>query len=121
MGGGGFALTYLATHTKLDRPVVIKTPNFSVQNDPDYPKYVQRFIKEGRILAQICADSHPNIVQISDLFQDSNYPCLVMQYIPGMNLWNLVKQRGKLPESEAVKYIRQIGLAFSTFSILFYF
>ncbi|MEM7553239.1 MAG: GUN4 domain-containing protein [Cyanobacteria bacterium P01_A01_bin.84] len=111
LGGGGFALTYLATHTKLNRPVVIKTPNLNVQNDPDYPKYVQRFIKEGQILAKICADSHPNVVQVNDLFEENNRHCLVMQYIPGMSLWDLVRQQDKLPEIEAVRYIYQIGLA----------
>jgi eukaryotic-like serine/threonine-protein kinase len=111
LGGGGFALTYLAIHTNLNRPVVIKTPNINVQNDPNYSKYVKRFQKEGRMLAQVCDDSHPNIVQVIDLFEDDNRHCLVMQYIPGMSLWDLVRQQGKLSETEAVKYINQIGLA----------
>ncbi|WP_052754442.1 serine/threonine-protein kinase [Calothrix sp. 336/3] len=111
LGGGGFALTYLATHTQLNRPVVIKTPNINVQNDPEYPKYVERFQKEGQMLAQVCKDSHPHIVQAIDLFEDDNRHCLVMQYIPGMSLWDLVRQQGKLPETTAVKYIQQIGLA----------
>jgi eukaryotic-like serine/threonine-protein kinase len=111
LGGGGFALTYLATHTNLNRLVVIKTPNLNVQNDLDYSKYVERFKKEGRMLAQICTDSHPNIVQVIDLFEDNNRHCLVMQYIPGMSLWDLVQQQGNLTETEAVKYIYQIGLA----------
>jgi eukaryotic-like serine/threonine-protein kinase len=111
LGGGGFALTYLATHTNLNRLVVIKTPNLSVQNDPDYPKYLERFKKEGRMLAQICTDSHPNIVQVMDLFEDNSRHCLVMLYIPGMSLWDLVRQQGKLSETTAVKYISQIGLA----------
>jgi eukaryotic-like serine/threonine-protein kinase len=111
LGGGGFALTYLATHTNLNRLVVIKTPNINVQNDPDYPKYVERFKKEGRMLAQVCDDSHPNIVQVMDLFEDDSRHCLVMLYIPGMSLWDLVRQQGKLSETTAVKYISQIGLA----------
>ena len=62
-------------------------------------------------MARICADSHPNIVQVNDLFEESNHYCLVMQYIPGMSLWDLVREQGKLSETEAVKYIYQIGLA----------
>jgi eukaryotic-like serine/threonine-protein kinase len=111
LGGGGFALTYLATHTRLNHPVVIKTPNINVQNDPEYPKYLERFEKEGQMLAQVCRDSHPHIVQAIDLFEDENRHCLVMQYIPGMSLWDLVRQQGKLLETTAVKYIHQIGLA----------
>ncbi|NJL62587.1 MAG: SUMF1/EgtB/PvdO family nonheme iron enzyme [Methylacidiphilales bacterium] len=111
LGGGGFAVTYLATHTNLNRLVVIKTPNIYVQNDPEYPKYVERFKKEGRMLAHICTESHPHIVQVIDLFEDDKRHCLVMQYIPGMSLWDLVRQQGKLSETIAVKYIHQIGLA----------
>ena len=112
LGGGGFALTYQAMHTKLNRRVVIKTPNISVQRDPDYPKYVERFKKEAQMLAMCCTDSHPHIVQVFDFFveEDGRY-CLEMQYIAGESLWEYVQRQGKLPETEAVKYIRQMGLA----------
>lgn len=112
LGGGGFALTYQAMHTKLNCRVVIKTPNISVQRDPDYPKYLERFKKEAQMLAMCCTDSHPHIVQVFDFFveEDGRY-CLEMQYIAGESLWEYVQRQGKLPETEAVKYIRQIGLA----------
>ncbi|MEH2354958.1 serine/threonine-protein kinase [Nostoc sp.] len=112
LGGGGFALTYQAMHTKLNRRVVIKTPNISVQRDPDYPKYVERFKKEAQMLAMCCRDSHPYIVQVFDFFveEDGRY-CLEMQYIAGESLWEYVQRQGKLPETEAVKYIHQMGLA----------
>lgn len=112
LGGGGFALTYQAMHTKLNRRVVIKTPNISVQRDPDYPKYVERFKKEAQMLAMCCTDSHPHIVQVFDFFIEENGRyCLEMQYIAGESLWEYVQRQGKLPETEAVKYIRQMGLA----------
>ncbi|MEH2112450.1 serine/threonine-protein kinase [Nostoc sp.] len=112
LGGGGFALTYQAMHTKLNRRVVIKTPNISVQRDPDYPKYVERFKKEAQMLAMCCRDSHPHIVQVFDFFveEDGRY-CLEMQYIAGESLWEYVQRQGRLPETEAVKYIHQMGLA----------
>ncbi|MEH2182087.1 MAG: serine/threonine-protein kinase [Nostoc sp.] len=112
LSGGGFAVTYQAMHTKQNRRVVIKTPNISVQRDPDYPKYVERFKKEARMLAMCCTDSHPHIVQVFDFFveEDGCY-CLEMQYIAGKSLWEYVQRQGKLPETEAVKYIRQMGLA----------
>ncbi|MBE9001951.1 GUN4 domain-containing protein [Nostoc sp. LEGE 12447] len=112
LGGGGFAVTYQAMHTKLNRRVVIKTPNISVQRDPDYPKYLERFKKEAQMLAMCCTDSHPHIVQVFDFFveEDGRY-CLEMQYIAGESLWEYVRRQGALPETEAVKYIRQMGLA----------
>lgn len=112
LGGGGFALTYQAMHTKLNRRVVIKTPNISVQRDPDYPKYVERFKKEAQMLAMCCTDSHPHIVQVFDFFIEENGRyCLEMQYIAGESLWEYVQRQGKLPETEAIKYIHQMGLA----------
>ncbi|MEH2213888.1 serine/threonine-protein kinase [Nostoc sp.] len=111
LGGGGFALTYQAMHTKLNRRVVIKTPNISVQRDPDYPKYVERFKKEAQMLAMCCTDSHPHIVQVFDFFEKDGRYCLEMQYITGESLWEYVQRQGKLPETEAIKYIRQMGLA----------
>jgi serine/threonine-protein kinase len=92
---------------------VIKTPNEDVKSDPDYAKYVDRFIKEGRMLAQLSNDPHPHIVRISDLFREGDTHCLVMDFIPGESLWHLVGCRGALPETEAVEYIRQIGSALS--------
>ncbi|RCJ36994.1 hypothetical protein A6770_15340 [Nostoc minutum NIES-26] len=111
LGGGGFAVTYQAMHTKLNRRVVIKTPNISVQRDPDYPKYVERFKKEAQMLAMCCADSHPHIVQVFDFFEEDGRYCLEMQYIAGKSLWEYVQTHGALQETDAVKYIRQIGLA----------
>ncbi|MBD2676586.1 MULTISPECIES: serine/threonine-protein kinase [Nostoc] len=111
LGGGGFAVTYQAMHTKLNRRVVIKPPNISVQQDPDYPKYVERFKKEAQMLAMCCTDSHPHIVQVFDFFEADDRYCLEMQYIAGQSLWDYVRRQGALPETEAIKYIRQMGLA----------
>ncbi|HEY9650453.1 MAG TPA: serine/threonine-protein kinase, partial [Coleofasciculaceae cyanobacterium] len=113
LGRGGFGITYKAQHTFLNYDVVIKTPNEDVKFDPDYAKYVERFIKEGRMLAQLSNDPHPHIVRISDLFQEGDTHCLVMDFIPGESLWHLVRRRGALSETEAVEYIRQIGSALS--------
>ncbi|MBD2253155.1 serine/threonine-protein kinase [Nostoc parmelioides] len=111
LGGGGFAVTYQAFHTQLKRRVVIKTPNISIQRDPEYPKYVERFKKEAQMLAMCCADFHPYIVQIFNFFQDDGCCYLEMQYIPGETLWHYVQREGVLQETEAVKYIYQIGSA----------
>ncbi|NER26369.1 MAG: serine/threonine protein kinase [Symploca sp. SIO1C4] len=109
LGQGGFGITYQALHTTLNQQVVIKTPNEYLQHDPDYDKYVKRFIKEARLIAKLSQDPHPHIVRVSDLFNEGETHCLVMEFIPGKSLFELVKQRGALPEAEAINYIRQIG------------
>jgi|GEM_PF-4309950 len=111
LGQGGFGITYKALHDLFNYPVVIKTPNEYLKNDPDYQKYVDRFIKEARILARISRDPHPHIVGVHDLFTESATHCLVMDFVSGENLFELVKRRGALPEAEIVRYVRQIGEA----------
>jgi serine/threonine-protein kinase len=111
LGEGGFGITYQAQHTLLKQWVVIKTPNEILKNDSEYPNYVKRFIQEGRKLAQLSQQPHPNIVRVTELFEDGKTYCLVMDFVPGESLFNLVQKKGSLSELEAVGYIKQIGEA----------
>jgi serine/threonine protein kinase len=106
---GGFGITYKARHLQLNHLVVIKTPNIALQNDPEYPEYVERFIKEGQILAQLSQKAHPSIVRVNDLFQEGSIHCLVMDLIIGESLFDAVQKKGALPELAAVEIISQIG------------
>ena len=109
LGEGGFGITYKVHHQALNQDFVIKTPNARLQNDPDYPKYLNRFIQEGQRVAKICHDPHPYIVRVTDLFEEAGIHCLVMDYVPGESLWKYVQNQGALSEAQAVRYIRQIG------------
>ena len=111
LGQGGFGLTYKATHLQLNHQVVLKTPNVSLQNHSEYPKFVRRFIREGQILAQFCQNANPGIVRVSDLFEEKDIHCLVMDLVIGQSLYDAVQQRGRFPDTEAVAIIRQIGSA----------
>jgi len=111
LGQGGFGITYKARHESLNHNVVIKTPNEYLQYEPDYHKYVARFIEEAQILARLSRDPHPSIVGVHDLFQEGAIYCLVMNFVEGENLFELVRRRGAIREAEAVRYIRQIGEA----------
>lgn len=114
LGEGGFGATYLAIekHEMLgDRKVVIKTPNDTLQNNPNYAKFMDKFIKEGKILYQLVERRNPYIVRVTDLFKEGHLPCLVMDFIEGKSLFQIVQNKGALPEAEAIKYIQQIGSA----------
>lgn len=113
LGQGGFGITYKALHVELNRQVVIKTPNEHLSHDPEYDKYIERFIQEGRTLARLSQDPHPHIVGVIDLFKEGVTHCLVMDFVPGENLFEAVKRRGALSEAEIVPCIRQIGEALS--------
>jgi len=113
LGQGAFGITYKAVHSRINLPVVIKTPNMRLKRDRQYPRYVQKFIQEAELLGQLCQAPHPNIVRVIDYFDegDSNTPCLVMEFIAGKNLFDLIEGQviTILPQTEAIKYICQIG------------
>ncbi|MGC9528797.1 MAG: SUMF1/EgtB/PvdO family nonheme iron enzyme [Limnospira sp.] len=111
LGQGGFGITYKALHRGFNAPVVIKTPNAFLQHDPDYAKYVQRFIREAQILAQLERDPNPHIVRVKDLFQEAGAHCLVMEFIEGKNLYTLVQEQGTLSEQTALALICPIARA----------
>lgn len=111
LGEGGFGITYQARHTLLQQLMVIKTPNERLKNDPEYPKYLQRFVEEGRRLEKLSEKQHPNIVRVRDLFEERGIYCLVMDFVSGESLFDLVGRRGALPPTQAVEYVRQIGEA----------
>ncbi|MEJ1932101.1 serine/threonine-protein kinase, partial [Nostoc sp. NIES-2111] len=113
LGQGGFGITYKALQVSLNRRVVIKTPNEHLSYDPEYKKYLERFVKEAQTLASLSQDPNPHIVGMIDLFQESNTYCLVMDFVEGENLFESVRRRGILPEAEIVTYVCQIGEALS--------
>jgi eukaryotic-like serine/threonine-protein kinase len=108
LGRGGFGITFKATHHYLGQPVVIKTLNDSVRQHPQFAEFESKFQDEARRLA-LCV--HPNIVRVSDFFIEDLRPYMVMDYIPGKTLGDLVLTGKLLPETLALHYIRQIGAA----------
>ncbi len=114
LGRGGFGITYHARHQELNTEVVIKTPDILQKKDIEYEKYVQQFQSEGRKLAKFSAKPHAHIVRIRDYFLEAKLPCLVMDFIRGQTLMEIVKTQGRLSEADCLTYIRQIGKALTT-------
>ena len=63
------------------------------------------------MLERFSAKPHPHIVCIRNFFQEEDNYCLVMDFVDGETLFEVVRRRGRIPEKEAVKYIKQIGSA----------
>ncbi|NES79032.1 MULTISPECIES: serine/threonine-protein kinase [Okeania] len=108
LGRGGFGITIKATHNYLGQPVVIKTLNESLRQHPNFEEFQRKFQDEARRLA-LCV--HPNIVRVSDFFVEDGQPYMVMDYIPGTTLAEVIYSGQPLPEAIAVHYIRQVGNA----------
>ncbi|MDJ0735746.1 MAG: bifunctional serine/threonine-protein kinase/formylglycine-generating enzyme family protein [Nostocaceae cyanobacterium] len=109
LGEGGIGITYLAKNRRGEL-WVIKTLREEILNNPVWipqqGKLKQNFIYEGFRLG-LCRHSH--IVQVDNFFDHDDLPCIVMEYIPGEDLKKRITQKGALPETEALLYIRQIG------------
>ncbi|MBD2314978.1 serine/threonine protein kinase [Desertifilum sp. FACHB-1129] len=108
LGQGGFGVTFKATHHYLHQVVVIKTLNDSMRQHPDFANLQRKFQDEARRLA---ACVHPHIVRISDYFTEDGLPYMVMDYIPGQTLAEVVFPDRPLAEAIAIRYIQQIGAA----------
>lgn len=108
LGRGGFGLTFRAHQIYLDQVVVIKTLHESFWNAPNLSELQSQFQDEARRLA-MC--SHPNVVRVSDFFIEDGLPYMVMDYIPGRSLADIVLPENPLPVKAAVDYIQQIGKA----------
>ncbi|MTJ17927.1 MULTISPECIES: serine/threonine-protein kinase [unclassified Dolichospermum] len=112
IGGGGFGETYLAEDTEENRLVVIKTLNREQREKPDFAERQKRFRKEALDLSKCY---HPHIVQVYDNFPEDGLWAIVMEHIDGDDLAayveNYTAENGYLSETEALRYIDQIGQA----------
>ncbi|HOP68841.1 MAG TPA: Stk1 family PASTA domain-containing Ser/Thr kinase [Bacillota bacterium] len=105
IGEGGMARVYLGRDHLLNRHVAIKILKDQMTGDPDF---IRRFRREAQAAARL---SHPNIVNIYDVGQEGETHYIVMEYVPGKNLKQYIRERGRLPAQEAVSIARQIAEA----------
>ena len=108
LGRGGFGITFTATHHYLGQTVVIKTLNEALQQDRNFADFQRKFQDEAKRLA-LCV--HLNIVRVSDFFIEDGLPYMVMEYIRGQTLEEVIFPDHPLPEAIAIHFIRQIGAA----------
>jgi beta-lactam-binding protein with PASTA domain len=102
LGGGGMADFYLAEDQELGRRVAIKMLHSRYANDE---QFVERFRREATHAAGL---SHPNIVSIFDRGEFDGSYYIVMEYVEGRTLKELIRSRGLCPVPVAIAYTRQI-------------
>ena len=105
IGGGGMALVYKAKCRLLNRYVAIKILRDEFTGDEEF---INRFRKESQAAASL---SHPNIVGIYDVGAEENIYYIVMEYIKGKTLKELIREKGKLSSEEMINYSIQIAEA----------
>ena len=102
LGGGGMADVYLAEDQELGRRVAVKMLHARYANDE---QFVERFRREATHAAGL---SHPNIVSIFDRGEYDGSYYIVMEYVEGRTLKELIRSRGLCPVPVAIAYTRQI-------------
>ena len=107
IGEGGMANVYLAHDMILDRDVAVKILRGDLADDE---KFVRRFQREAIAASSL---SHPNIVEMYDVGEDNGKYYIVMEYVEGKTLKNLIKKRGALTLPEVIDIMQQLTSAIS--------
>ena len=134
LGQGGFGITYLAmtkvsmggnlSQLEVEIPMALKeffvkenclrnddSTSVSVPNEGSRAKvdvYRKKFVKEAQNIAAL---NHPNIVHVTDVFEENNTVYYAMQFLKGGSLREVVVKNGPLKEEKALKYITSIAAA----------
>lgn len=105
VGGGGMAVVYKGHDLLLDRTVAVKVlrPQFAQDED-----FIRRFRREAQAAARL---SHPNVVNIYDVGQEDETHYIVMEYVEGETLKDLIRREAPLDMHKAVHIAVQIGEA----------
>jgi len=101
IGRGGMGTVYRARQLSLGRPVAIKILSRDLA---DKEQFLERFLREADALSRL---SHPNVVQVYDRGEVDGQPYLVMEYVEGASLRD-VMQEGPLPAAEALRIVSSV-------------
>jgi eukaryotic-like serine/threonine-protein kinase len=101
LGRGGMASVHLARDEQLGRFVAVKRLSESLGGDEVFR---ERFLREARLAAGL---SHPNIVAVFDVGEEDGVPYIVMEYVPGQTLADLMESTGPMDSDRAVDLVLQ--------------
>ncbi|MBP1759434.1 MAG: serine/threonine protein kinase, partial [Firmicutes bacterium] len=102
IGAGGMAIVYKAKDLLLNRVVTIKVLREQFVTDEDF---IRRFRREAQSAASL---SHPNIVSIYDVGKDGDTEYIVMEYVEGRNLKEIIREYAPLSTEQSINLARQI-------------
>ena len=104
IGQGGMGRVYLARDTRLNRRVAVKILSPERVNNP---RAIARFHREAMVGAQL---QHENLVRIYDEGEAQGRCYLVMEYIEGKNIGQMIAENGPIPTGVAARLVRQVAL-----------
>jgi ribosomal protein L37E len=109
LGQGGMGVVFLAEHVTLGKPFAVKCLGPELTGNPQFR---DRFYREAQAQARL---EHPNIVRVTDFFEEGSKFYLVMEYVDGQDLDEMIKRKGRIPEKLALSIFKGIleGLNFA--------
>ena len=99
---GGMATVYEATDLRLDRTVAVKVMHEGLADDDEF---VRRFQREARAAARL---AHHNVVAVFDTGDDHGTLFLVMEYVPGLTLRDLIRKEAPMSPAKALAMIEPV-------------
>ncbi len=102
----GFGITYRGTQTESGQSVVLKTLHPALFKSRAFSRLRDRFVE---LTTQLIPCQHPHLVRVFELFQEGDWPFMVMEYIHGQSFAELVQPDRPMAEIEALHYIRTIA------------
>jgi serine/threonine-protein kinase len=108
IGRGGMGVVYVAEHKTLRRQAALKIIVPDLAENPDFR---ERFLREARIAAGL---SHPNIVTVYDAGEVDGMLYIAMQFVPGQDLSQILRDEGRLGPYRVLDIVRQVGAALDT-------
>src|SRR5437588_10968339 len=104
LGSGGMGSVYLCEHMLMRRRVAVKVLPTQKAEDP---AALERFYREARAVAAL---DHPNIVRPYDIHQDEKLHFLVMEYVDGASLQEIIKKAGPMNVTRAAHYMHHSAM-----------
>jgi serine/threonine protein kinase/beta-lactam-binding protein with PASTA domain len=104
---GGMASVFKATDQRLDREVAIKVMHHGLGDDQ---QFTQRFVREAKSAAKL---NHRNVVSVFDQGTDGDITYLVMEYVPGHTLRDVMREEAPMPPYRALELLEQVLIALS--------
>jgi serine/threonine-protein kinase len=104
---GGMASVFRAVDRRLDRDVAIKVMHHGLGDDQ---QFTDRFVREAKSAAKL---NHRNVVSVFDQGKDGDVTYLVMEYVPGRTLRDIMREESPMPSFRALELLEQVLIALS--------
>lgn len=104
---GGMASVFRATDQRLDRTVAVKVMHHGLGDDR---QFTERFVREAKSAAKL---NHRNVVSVFDQGTDGEVTYLVMEYVPGRTLRDVMREEAPMPPPRALALVEQVLIALS--------